>query len=298
VQVNRQSAAYLLLFAHKDYAEEIYIDPTSTGPDQSNRGGVGINRGTCERLGVKILKAGTKLTEPYGGALVMYKTAEDITALQRFSRWMAEGQEDTPPVLQQMSTGAAEHNHYTYWLRMCLCGALCGYEKITENGRISLPKLKATCPTMYLHATQGLRWRPLDPRIKTEAPEALDIISLAGNLGQELGMAETPAQLINTLRSLCMRSATLGLEVCREAVVRDVMAARSRDSDADIADLSGYLDYVMRFAKTQGEFTFIDDHRRYVERAVSCQELRVGGEIYSAISLSTPPGCGDLANLY
>ena len=225
----------------KDLSYNMPIHCRAIGFDRKNRDGVGGSPLEVLVIADQIAELGFSWAETRQATCVEIEPGDTETEALNVKISSHAGMAPVEP--NSIMYGAMASGHLNYVLRCIAAGVEATSPLLSEDGHMSLPKLRLRDPDFASAVENGLRWTVLRWQVRKLYPEVLQVIQLARNMPAQINRAETEMQGLLRLHSLASTEQMHGADVDWKGIKK--MALMSRPPWAE------NIDYMISFVVTK-----------------------------------------------
>ena len=139
------------------------------------------------------------------------------------------------------------------------------FEKISQDGSLSLKRLRETQPEYARAVTEGIEWKVFRYEFVREVPWISNLAQEAGNAGQQIARCESRTSLMFKIASIANRQQNQDGTVNWEKVIREATRAGSLFP----GEIDGLVTYVKELSGGLGNPIFLNELRDFARQLTS-----------------------------
>lgn len=269
----------LALLEKQEWAWRCRLRPRQVGVDPTNRDGYGVNYEDVHGLGRDIANIGWSWDET--SKAVCIEEAPTSLLIQEFNVALAQTDRLAPVQPDSIRFGSVSCSHTNMFLRCMAAGVASDDEVLSDDGRLSLAKLKHRDAAFADAVENGLHWLVLSHRLRANFPELLSLIQSARNAAGQVARREHEVQVLLRLHHLALSEAKTSVngQIPWERVRARVMASRPPCAD-ELEDLSLFVAACGGGASA----TYLKDLDAFHKAHVNSELRSVKGSFFAAVA--------------
>ena len=255
------------------------LHPSMVGVDVSNRNGSGINALEVNLLASDICEVGWSWDACRHATCIEEKPGDSL--IIDFNKRIVANSGLAPVKEGSIRYGSLSCSHTQQALRAIVAGCESDDPLMSQGGKFCLERLGSRDKLYVDAATQGLRWKVLDWRVREMYPRAPDLVQSARNIGATLNRKESEMQILLRLHSM---SAAFVLKTGGSPPWAEIRRSIMRTRPACADKLDSMIAFVAaRSGGASGPFLqqLSVFHRNFVEDSI---RGGVPGALYSALA--------------
>ena len=240
------------------------IAPRSLGFDPCNRDGQGGNPLNVLALAAEIALVGYSASEVKGA--ICAEALPGDRSIEKFNEKLSTGSGMAPVEENSITYGSLGCGHLNYVLRCVAAGVPSDCPYLSENGHMSVDKLRRRDPEFAEKVASGLKWQVVKWQVRYLYPTALHFIQAARNLSSQMYRVENEMQGLLRLHSYSAAAQKVNKDIPWQTIkttllrTRPVWAESFEDMMAFVASRSGgvegrFLLYLAAFHRNHVDST-------------------------------------------